>query len=107
MIPGTRRDSQSGAVDDVKALMKNHSDLVRKRALEALAGFPGVEWEPLARAALNTETPELTLKAMFLLKNAGLLSLEDVTVQTASRNPEIHRYDVWAARELKSGGKAV
>jgi hypothetical protein len=91
------------AVDDVKALMNDDSDLVRKRALEALAGFPGVEWEPLARVSLNTETPELALKAMFLLKNAGLLRLEDVTVLTASRNPEIHRYGVWAAREVKSG----
>jgi hypothetical protein len=93
-----------GAVDDVKGLLMDESDQVRKRALEALARFPGVEWEPMARAALNTETPELALKAMFLLKNAGFLHSEDVKILAASRNPEIHRYGEWAARELKSSG---
>ena len=81
--------------------MRDDSDLVRRCALQALAKFPGVVWEPMARAALNTETPELALQALSLLKNTGLLQPEDVTVLTLSGNPEVRRYGEWAARELK------
>ena len=95
------------AADDVTALMKDNSDLVRRCALEALAKFPGVDWEPLARAALQTETPELAREALFLLKNASLLHPEDVAILTASGNPEIRRYGDWAARELKRGGQPL
>ena len=95
------------AEDDVKVLLKDESDLVRRRALEALAKFPGMAWEPMARAALNTETPELALQALSLLKNAGLLRPEDVSVLTSSRNAEVRRYGEWAACELKPGGNTL
>ena len=92
------------ALDSIRALLTDENDGVRKNALAALANFPAVDWEPAARAALASQTPELARSALFLLKNAGLLRPEDVEALNDSKDAEIRQYGKWAADELRCRG---
>jgi len=91
----------TSAADDLKPLLADEDAAVRKAALAALAELPGVEWEPLARAALLDSGPPVVFRALSLLKQNALLRYSDAVVLQQSADAEIRGYGQWAAEELE------
>jgi hypothetical protein len=95
------------AKEEVQILARDSDPDVRKSAVECLAKMPGVNWEPIARQALQDEAEPVVFRAMCMLKDANLLQRTDIETMLKARNPIVRSNALWAADAIVEGSGQV